>query len=104
MAKGLMHKQDTVPGEALLQTLVSIPRYKLDLVTYEADGETHFLLRKIKFFSAENVKGSEIKFGTREARAMATAILRSLPEEENLKQPERFPGGSLLTNTSADRG
>lgn len=81
MSKGRMHRLEALPEETIIAHLVNTARTKVELIEYrpsEKSRETthHFLLRKIKFFSADNVKGYEIKIEDEGARMLMNALMR----------------------------
>lgn len=79
MTTGRMAKADSLPEERLVVSLVNLPRTKVEFIEFtpsEASRETdrHFLLRKIKFFAADNIKGYEIKLTPEAVKMLYEAI------------------------------
>jgi hypothetical protein len=71
-------KPAKVEQETILATLVDFPRFKLHLIKYEWGGDRHFLLRRMKFNSPENVRGSEIKIEESAAQVLIDALSAAL--------------------------
>ena len=79
MSKGRMSKTESLPEETILVSLVNTPRCKVELIEFNPSAESretkrHFILRKIKYFAPDNIKGYEIKIEMDGAKKLHAAL------------------------------